>query len=55
MVRQEIYGYLPAHYAICALIARAATETGIDPDRLKFANTVRIVRDRLAEPGDFSP
>jgi hypothetical protein len=55
MVRQELYGYLLAHYAICALIARAATETGIDPDRLKFANTVRIVRDRLAEPGAFSP
>jgi hypothetical protein len=55
LVRQEIYGFLIAHYAVCALIAKAATETGIDPDRLKFANTVRIVRDRLAEPDAFSP
>ncbi len=31
MVRQEIYGYLLTHYAISALICRAATEAGIDP------------------------
>src|SRR6266496_2531858 len=34
MVRQEIYGYLLTHYAISALICRAATEAGIDPDRV---------------------
>jgi hypothetical protein len=55
MVRQEIYGYLIAHYAISALICRAAEETGIDPDRVKFTRTVRIVRDRLADPDAFSP
>ena len=44
MVRQEIYGYLPAHHAISALICRAATEADIDPDRVKFTRTVRIVR-----------
>ena len=32
MVRQEIYGYLLTHYAISALICRAATEAGIDPN-----------------------
>jgi hypothetical protein len=42
MVRQEIYGYLLTHYAISALISKAATETGIDPDRVKFKRTVRI-------------
>jgi hypothetical protein len=36
MVRQEIYGYLLTHYAISALICRAATEADIDPDRVKF-------------------
>jgi hypothetical protein len=55
MVRQEIYGYLLAHYAICATICTAATETSIDPDRVKFTNTVRIVADRLADPDAFSP
>jgi Insertion element 4 transposase N-terminal/Transposase DDE domain len=54
MVRQEIYGYLLAHYAISALICRAATEADIDPDRVKFTRTVRIVR-RAIGPADFPP
>jgi hypothetical protein len=44
MVRQEIYGYLLAHHAVSALICHAATEADIDPDRVKFKRTVRIVR-----------
>jgi len=54
MVRQEIYGYLLAHHAISALICRAATEAGIDPDRVKFTRTVRIIR-RAIGPADFPP
>ncbi len=54
MVRQEIYGYLLTHYAISALICKAATEAGIDPDRVKFLRTVRIIRRRAADPA-FSP
>jgi len=54
-VRQEIYGYLLAHYAISALICRAATEAGIDPDRVKFLRTVRIIRRRVTDPAAFSP
>ena len=55
MVRQEIYGYLLAHYAISALITRAATEADIDPDRVKFLRTVRIVRHHIGDPTAFSP
>jgi Insertion element 4 transposase N-terminal/Transposase DDE domain len=55
MARQEIYGYLLTHYAISALICRAATEAGIDPDRVKFKRTVRIVRRRAADPAAFPP
>jgi hypothetical protein len=55
MVRQEIYGYLLTHYAISALICRAATEAGIDPDRVKFKRTVRIIRRRAADPAAFPP
>ena len=55
MVRQEIYGYLLTHYAISALICRAAAEAGIDPDRVKFKRTVRIVRRRVADPAAFPP
>jgi hypothetical protein len=54
MVRQEIYGYLLTHYAISALICTAATAAGIDPDRVKFKRTVRIIRRRVADPA-FSP
>jgi hypothetical protein len=55
MVVQEIYGYLLTHYAISALICRAATEADIDPDRVKFLRTVRIVRRRVDDPAAFSP
>ncbi len=55
MVRQEVYGYLLTHYAISALICRAATEAGIDPDRVKFKRTVRIARRRAADPAAFPP
>ena len=55
MVRQEIYGYLLTHHAISALVCRAATDADIDPDRIKFLRTVRIVRRRVADPAAFSP
>ena len=54
MVRQKIYGYLLTHYAISALICQAATAAGVDPDRVKFKRTVRIIRRRAADPA-FSP
>jgi hypothetical protein len=54
MVRQELWGYLLAHYAISALICTAATSAGIDPDRVKFKRAVRVVRRRVADPA-FSP
>jgi hypothetical protein len=55
MVRQEIYGYLLTHYAISALICKAATEADIDPDRIKFKRTVRIIRRQAAGPAAFPP
>ena len=54
MVRQEIYGDPLTRYAISALISRAATEADIDPDRVKFLRTVRIIRRRAAGPA-FPP
>jgi transposase IS4-like protein/DDE family transposase len=44
MVEQELWGYLLTHYAISALICTAATAAGIDPDRVKFTRTLRIIR-----------
>lgn len=54
MVRQEIYGYLLTHHALSTLICQAATEADIDPDRVKFTRTVRIVRRAIA-PAAFPP
>jgi hypothetical protein len=54
LVKQEIWGYLLTHYAISALICTAATAAGIDPDRVKFKQTVRIIRRRATDPA-FPP
>lgn len=53
MVRQEIWGYLLTHYAVAALICTAATNAGLDPDKVKFKRAVRIIR-RADDPA-FSP
>jgi hypothetical protein len=50
MIRQEIYGYVLTHYAIAALICRAAAEADTGPDRVKFQRTVRIIRRWAADP-----
>jgi hypothetical protein len=55
LVWQEIYGYLLTHHAISGLICAAATDADIDPDRVKFLRTVRIVRRRVTDSAAFSP
>ena len=35
-VRQELYGIYLAHYAVRVLLAHAAVEAELDPDRLSF-------------------
>ncbi|HEY6410799.1 MAG TPA: IS4 family transposase, partial [Ktedonobacteraceae bacterium] len=35
-VRQELYGLFLAHYAVRVLLAQAAVEAALDPDRLSF-------------------
>ncbi|MFG1711062.1 IS4 family transposase [Nonomuraea sp. M3C6] len=52
---QEIWAYLLTHWALCTLICTAATAAGIDPDRIKFLGTVRIVRRSVTDRAAFSP
>ncbi|NBE96938.1 IS4 family transposase [Nonomuraea sp. KC401] len=52
---QEIWAYLLTHWALCTLICTAATTAGIDPDRIKFLGTVRIVRRSVTDRAAFSP
>lgn len=44
LIEQEIWGYLLTRYALSALICAAATSAGIDPDRVKFKRTLRVIR-----------
>ena len=55
MVAQEVWAHLLVHYAIRALIHQAALEQDLDPDRLSFTGTLRIVRRHLASHAAFSP
>jgi hypothetical protein len=43
-VRQEAWGYLCAHYAIRALMADAASDQGVDPDRISFTRSLNAAR-----------
>lgn len=43
-VRQEAYGYLCTHYAIRALMATAAGDRNIDPDRIGFTRSLHAAR-----------
>ena len=48
-VVQEIYGLLIGHFIIRVLMHEAAAERNIDPQRLSFTNTLKILRCRLPE------
>jgi hypothetical protein len=43
-VVQEVYGVLLAHWAVRRLMAEAASQHGLDPDRLSFVGAVRVLR-----------
>lgn len=43
-VVQEVYGLLLAHLAIRTTMYHAATQVGVDPERLSFVNCLRILR-----------
>jgi hypothetical protein len=55
MVRQEIWATLLTHYAVRHLIHEAADTINIDPDRLSFLRTLRIVRRQVTDQAGFSP
>lgn len=55
MVEQEVWALLLTHYSVRALMCRAADETEIDPDRLSFIRTLRVIRRQVTNQADFSP
>jgi hypothetical protein len=48
-VVQELYGLLLGHYIIRVLMQEAAASQGLDPQRMSFTGTLKILRCRLPE------
>jgi hypothetical protein len=55
MVIQEIYAHLLVYYAIRALINRGAEPMDLDPDRVSFIRSLRVVRRQVTDQAAFSP
>lgn len=55
LVKQEFYGLMMAHYAIRALMHEAALLSEVDPDRLSYLHTVRIIRRKMTVCAAFPP
>lgn len=55
MVIQEIYAHLLVYYAIRELINRSAEDAEIDPDRVSFIRTLRVIRRQVTDQVAFSP
>jgi hypothetical protein len=54
-VRQEAWAHLLVHYALRALMHDTAVAGQLDPDRLSFTATLRIVRRHTIARAVFSP
>lgn len=55
LIRQEFYGLVLAHFAIRGLMHEAALGAEVDPDRLSFVHTVRVVRRVLPHMAALPP
>lgn len=54
-VVQELYGLFLAHRVIRQVITDAAERRGVDPDRLSFTGTLRVLQCRLHESPGQTP
>ena len=55
LVRQEIWAWLSVHYAVAVLVARAAEAADMDPDRISYTRTLRLVRRSATGTAAFPP
>ena len=55
MVRQEIWALLLTHYAIRALMYEATDPDVLDPLRMSFIRTLRIIRHHVTGQANFAP
>jgi hypothetical protein len=55
LVYQEIWSYLIVHHAVSALTAQASAAADLDPDRISFAKTLRLIRRTATGTADIPP
>jgi hypothetical protein len=55
LVKQEIWALLLTHYAIRDFMRQAADDVGIDPDRLSFIRSLRVIRRQVTHQAGFPP
>jgi IS4 transposase len=55
MVTQELWGLFLAHYCVRKLMTEAADQAEIDPDRLSFIRSLRVIRRQVTSQAAFSP
>jgi hypothetical protein len=54
MVAQEVWAHLLVHHAIRTLMHQAALDHRLDPDRLSFTRSLRIVRRQVTTTGQVA-
>lgn len=55
LVRQEVYAFLLAYFAVRGLMHEAALVADEDPDRLSFQHAINVIRRKLPAFGAFPP
>ena len=55
LAHQEIWAWLLVHHGLSALITRAAEAADLDPDRISFTRTLRLVRRTATGTAAFPP
>jgi hypothetical protein len=55
LVHQELWSYLIVHHAISALTAKASAAADLDPDRISFTKTLRLIRRTATGTADSPP
>jgi hypothetical protein len=55
LVAQEVWAHLLVHYALRQVMHTAALQADLDPDRLSFIRTLRVIRRQVIAAPAFSP
>ena len=55
LVKQEPWGLLLAHFAIRQLMAQAAWQRALDPDRLSFSHAARVIKRKMPQAAAVPP